>query len=136
MQKREKSLLKDILTESEDIESHEADELLEFIESLGQELTKKPVELRQEDQETRLQRIEKIKRTYYLKKDLITLLSLAENRCREIKNSRRDIKSIRITKSRIVNLALELLLNDFVENGEQSFLFQRLFSKHNMENSK
>ncbi len=125
-----KNILDEILNASEE-ECSEAKELIEFIESLSKHLTKSTSKERKADSDEKFQEI--LKRTYYFRKDLINLLSLARDRCVKISSARKDIKPVRITKSKIVNIALEFLLNDFVKRGEKSFLFKRLFQTQEKE---
>ncbi len=131
MSDKKNDLLGKILNDFHEEECAEAKELIDFIESMSKQLTRPHAtnsspQLKDHKDNNIYQRL---KRTYYFRSDLINLLNLAQERCIEIKNIRKDIKSLRITKSKIVNLALELLLDDFVKNGENSFLFKKLFQK-------
>lgn len=131
MDKNNDDILSKILTEEKNGTSEEAEELLNFIENLGRELScardkNSSILSRQKQPKSKL-KINKIKRTYYVRKRLLDLLYQAEKKLREIKEEDKELKSVRVTKSKIVNIALELLLTDFVTNGKKSFLFQKLF---------
>lgn len=130
MSNGKKSLLEELLTATNG-DSKEAKDLLDFIEDLASDIQKKSIKRNKEvNKIDSCKKKRVIKRTYYLREELISLLNKAEDKLKQIKESNKDFPKKRVTKSKIVNLALELLLSDFANKGEESFLFKRLFFKN------
>ncbi len=130
MSNDKKNLLEELLTATNG-DSKEAKDLLDFIEDLASDIQGKELKNKKKICEITSRKKKKIiKRTYYLRQELISLLNKAEDKLKQIKQSKKDFSKKRVTKSKIVNLALELLLSDFAAKGEESFLFRRLFLKN------
>lgn len=119
---KKKDVLKDVLSRSESGSFYGEKDLLEIIYHT-QEQQKKPVLEKVIKKRMRKRRKTKKKTTHYLSEEIFDTLGDAKEKLRDMLP---DEKLSRISKSRIVNYALDMILKEFDAKGDGSLLVKKI----------
>ena len=121
---QKRDVLKDVLSGSQNEAILGLEELRRLISQVSppEKSLLKPA--RKEPSEGR--RPKKKKTTHYLSEDIFINLGEVKEKLRQMLP---DEKKTKVSKSRIVNHALEMILKEFVAKGEESFLVKKISNR-------
>jgi hypothetical protein len=116
---KEKDILGDLLKNKENSNDSELNELLNFIENIGGSVDCQ----KQKRKKSRVKKPQKKRCSSYLSHENFEALDKVKTECQKMIS--KD-KSLKISKSKITDISLEIILKDFQTNKENSVLAKKI----------
>lgn len=123
-QEQKPDILKEILSGPQSESTLGLEELKQLIYQISpaEKPASKPARLKASE----IQKPKKKKTTHYLSEDIFINLGEVKEKLRQMLP---EEKKTKVSKSRIVNHALEMILKEFVAKGEESFLVKKISNR-------